>query len=324
MSTPADIVVISGGGIHGLDALGVLHYFDHIYRLHTNVAGQTGQAGQTNQTKRTLPRVFAGTSIGSVLVVLLALGIEPYHILQMLVDSGVLQSISFDYTTILKGYGLLNIRQTFEDLLTNIILTHTTYDHIPTIDEIYADRGIYLVIPVFNISQMKAYYLQPNSPYSSLTVIEAVCASCNLPILFGTFELKGELWADGALFDSFPILTAVKVWKILQMSGEDENLTPCSLFIDITENRFEVQPASTVSFMDYYNRVMEAANHFIDQLLIADKTSCLQKDGVDYFKITSENHLTEMKLTTAKIHQTFFHGFRQALRLSVNRQSLDT
>lgn len=213
MSDIYKTLCIGGGSIRGLCELGALHYLNikkiyDIYNIDT----------------------ICGTSIGSAIALLLAVGYEPMDILQETIK--IKKIMDFDLSNFLhfkRDGGVLDISN-FTIHIEKLVEKKMGY--IPTLQELYDDTGIKLVVTVTNVSFQQSEYLSYDN-HPNLSCISAIKMSCNLPIIFKRIEFDGCYYADGGILDNFPIEYACslnKDTKVIGVSVCGKNTRSDSLF----------------------------------------------------------------------------------------------
>ncbi len=183
---PFDGIVLSGGGSRGIGELGVLHYHFESGRLDLEKV-----------------KVYAGTSIGSVISLLLLVGYEPNEIFAKAYT--MTNIIPFptlaDLPSILTRYGVMSLKPLM-DILEELI--RIKIGSIPTLGELYTLTNKLFIVSVGNISKARAeFFTHITSP--DLSVIDAVKMSCNLPFIFERISYNGDYYTDGGLTNNFPI-----------------------------------------------------------------------------------------------------------------------
>ena len=179
-------VVLSGGETKGLAQLGALHYFCE--------TGQLSQEGVTH---------YAGSSVGSLIALLLVCGYSPFTVWTEVygIDSLFSPQPPQTWGSLAAGFGLMSV----DGILGKVQeLVEARFSPIPTLYELYARTGKVLVVTVTNLSLQQteycSYKLTPN-----MSCLEAVRCSCNIPALFQKIERNGSVYVDGSLLDNFPL-----------------------------------------------------------------------------------------------------------------------
>lgn len=192
--SPPKSLIISGGGTKGLIAIGILRrLYDENYRFFDSTT------------------CFRGTSIGSVITLLICLGFsldEIYSIIaEKLIPVIVANIILLIFPknillkVIQKYYGIVNIHKVFYVIEDEIYKKLGT---IPTLKEIYILYHKNYMCTGYNLTKSKTVYFSAEN-YPDMQCTEAVKISCLVPGLFQTYEYAGDYYIDGGVSDNFPI-----------------------------------------------------------------------------------------------------------------------
>ena len=186
MTAKFEIVALSGGGVKGLIELGALHYY-YEKKLYDP----------------TVVHTYAGTSIGSVISLLLICGYTPMEIFtrvyttDQFFDLGACQS-PWD---VIQRSGLMSING-FAAKIGDLV--KEKMGEIPTLGKLQKQTGKTLISAVGNVTKTTGEYFSPDT-HPNLNSLDAVKMSCNLPIIFQKISYKGNCYTDGGLTDGFPI-----------------------------------------------------------------------------------------------------------------------
>ncbi len=180
-----NILIISGGGLKGLAALGCLKYLiEHeiIYK----------------------PDILCGTSVGSIICFLLNIGYSPVHIYN------VLESIDFN------DFFKYNIDDLFDDVCFGL---HTTDNIIMVINTFLKKKNISKNITfqqLYDLTKTKLiitgtclndatihYFSVDNSP--DMEILKAIRISISIPIFCKPYKYDGKIWIDGGCINNYPI-----------------------------------------------------------------------------------------------------------------------
>lgn len=181
MTDHYDSVVLSGGGSKGLCQLGLLHRYVESGKLVLEKIN-----------------VYAGTSIGSMIALLLVCGYTPMEIFQEIhsIKSFFNVNDNQGFWEIFRNFGLASI-DTFSKHIENMV-ARKFEGYIPTLEELYEKTGKLLLIVVTNVTKMrKEVFSHISSPRLKCT--DAMKMSCNLPLLFTRIRYRGCYYVDGGL-----------------------------------------------------------------------------------------------------------------------------
>lgn len=181
-------LVISGGGSKGLILLGALHRFV-----------------ESDKIKLEDVEEFAGTSIGSVLCLLIICGYTCTEILEhaTFIDQNFFNSKqSQTIWEMMENFGALSMTK-FMSYLEKLMI-QKGWGKQPTLKEFYDRTHKTFIITGVNITKCQAeYYSTWTTP--NLAVLDAVKISCNLPFIFKRIKYDNCLLIDGGLMNNLPI-----------------------------------------------------------------------------------------------------------------------
>jgi len=176
-------IVIAGGGMKGFSMLGCLEflYQENIVR---NI------------------KKYIGTSIGSVLCLLMILGYRPMEIILYLIHSDDFKNFKrYDIVNGISGNGFIDYTY-FRRIVSNLILEKLGF--IPTFKELYEKYPYELKMITFNYSLQQEECLSMSTT-PDLNILDALRMSSNVPFLFGHFKSGDYFYFDGFITNIFPI-----------------------------------------------------------------------------------------------------------------------
>jgi NTE family protein len=199
-------ISLSGGGARGIVHIGVLEAL-HKYGIH--------------------PEIISGTSMGALVGVLYAAGMEPLEILDLVKSRKMYQMIKWK----MPSSGLLDMKKV------QILLEK----HIPIDDFASLKKPFYCSVSNLNsgLSETKG----------SGKLFQWVLASASIPVIFEPLIIDGITYIDGGLFNNLPVdcirdqcrfLLGVYVDHI----GPEENITG---FRAIAERTFRLAVAKSIN-----------------------------------------------------------------------------
>lgn len=176
-------LVLSGGSIKGVSFLGALQYIDEVSGL------------------KNINQLY-GTSAGSIICILLALGVTPPQLLAHFTQ------FKFSIApTVSKTEIELVCYTKFIATLQHIVCLYV--DKIPTLNELYKIYGKKVFILTYNYTKGKGEVLGYQN-YPDMLCTDAVRLSCALPFIFGKTTYNGDLYFDGGLYCNFPLNIAIR------------------------------------------------------------------------------------------------------------------
>jgi len=175
-------LILSGGGVRGLYYLGFMNYYKEKLSYFTH---------------------FAGTSIGSLFIVAIALGYTAEELeshVANLLDYNRVKSIKvFDF---LENLGI-DDGSKMEHFIKKIIRDKIGRKDI-TFKELYEEYGKHITIPAVCVEDKDVVYFS-NDTFPYMKVWKAVRMSMTVPFLFKPFRYKDKNYIDGGLKHNFPI-----------------------------------------------------------------------------------------------------------------------
>ncbi len=205
-------LVISGGGVKIIGALGVIKYLE--------------EKKQLVDVKK-----YFGTSAGSILSLMLVLGFTSGEIIKFIetFDLSKIFIVNTDelFTTfnVCSSAKLEKVIKLFINFKlgkpslsgvgteTSEAFCHigTNYENI-TMDELYAITNKVLTVTTVCLEKRVPIYITHKN-FPNIPVWKAVLASCSIPLVFKPVEWEGLHYVDGALVDNFPLLR-ISPWEI--------------------------------------------------------------------------------------------------------------
>lgn len=188
-----DVMVVAGGAVKGISILGAIQYaMDQGFLQNVST--------------------MVGTSIGSAIIYLLAIGYNPTNILKKIISHKVMERLnaSMNLTSVL-GEGVLSYSHLQE------VMEKMTIDKIgfyPTLKDIQTKFDKKLVITTYNLTKDELEYLSPET-HPDLPCLTAIRMSSNIPFVFEQFKYMGSHYIDGGIADNFPIEMGLKCGKKL-------------------------------------------------------------------------------------------------------------
>lgn len=160
---------------------------------------------------------FAGSSAGSIVAAMLAIGYTPDDIQKFLIetDFSILKDDSWgifrDVQRIVREYGIYK-GDALLKMVRKLIKTKTGNADL-TFQELYKTTGRTLIITGTCVNRMSTIYFQhTDSKWSNFSIALAVRISCSIPAIFASvqtdspYKKGGKLWwVDGGMLNNYPI-----------------------------------------------------------------------------------------------------------------------
>jgi predicted acylesterase/phospholipase RssA len=182
-SAEYDTLVLSGTSTKGFIILGALQYaFDNF--LLNNL------------------KTYIGTSSGSIISYLLAIGYTPIEIMVYMCTNQMLEKMqNFNIVAMIQGRGACSYSHIQEQLEK---LTINKIGYFPTLLDLKEKYGKTLICVTHNLTEKRTEYLSweihPNLP-----CLTAIRMSSNLPLIFEKYQYGNCFYVDGGISDNFAI-----------------------------------------------------------------------------------------------------------------------
>lgn len=224
-------VALAGGGIRGIAHAGVL------------------KALEENNIK---VDVIGGTSAGSLIATLYAMGYSPYYI-YILFKRYAKDMVAINTSPIISGIGnfVFSRRVKMPGLKSGVSL-EKAYNGVAMRKNIsyISDIKLPLVVPAVDIAQSKEYIFtnyvprseNPDRYITDISIGKAVRASCSFPAVFCPCKYKNHLFMDGGTLDNVPVTEVRKQGanRILAVNFDSNRVTESSDIMDIVMKTIDI------------------------------------------------------------------------------------
>mgnify|MGYP005646487727 FL=1 len=177
-----DKIVLSGGAIKGFSILGSLQYL-YEHQLINDV------------------HKYVGTSVGSGILYLLAIGYTPIEIIVKTITSQFMKKMQLNIFSLTQGYGAYDWN-VIEEFLK--VLTLDKIGRFISLNELYTDFNKEITFVTYNYSMNRTEYISYHN-HSNMQCLTAIRMSCNLPIIFSQFKYLNCYYLDGGMTNNFAI-----------------------------------------------------------------------------------------------------------------------
>ena len=195
-------IAFAGGGIRGIAHVGVL------------------KALEENNIKI---EAVGGTSAGSIVAALYAMGYKPYYI-YVLFKKYAQDIINIGNSSIVNGIGnFVKTKKIGIAGLNDGTLLEKMFNELATRKKMkaVADIKMPLVIPAVDIAEAKEYIFTNYAPRNNvndeyiteISIGKAIRASSSFPAYFCPCEYKKHIFMDGGVLDNTPILPLKRICK---------------------------------------------------------------------------------------------------------------
>lgn len=216
-----DTLVLSGGSIKGFCLLGAVQ--------------ASLDSGQLK------PTTFVGTSAGSMVGYLLAIGYTPIEIVVALASNHWLEKLQhFNLVAMINGNGSTSFTGLHEGLEK---LTINKIGKFITLGKLKEEFGKTLICVTYNMTTCRTEYLGPDN-YPDLPCLTAIRMSSNIPLVFDRFKYLDNYYIDGGISDNFPIL-----------KGQELGSKVLGLYLEFPERSMQDNPED--GMMAYFMRLLQ-------------------------------------------------------------------
>lgn len=178
-------LVLSGGGPRGLAILGALQ---SVY-----------ENGGLDNIKE-----YWGTSVGSVISLLLLIGYTPFDAFhQFFMTENLADPNALDIQSILEESAFCPI-ELFGDKVRHFVQVRLGKDADPTFADLYEQFGKKIHIMGANLDTMSGECFDVDSR-PDMKVIEAIEISCDLPYIFTKKKFEGHTYVDGGFINNYAV-----------------------------------------------------------------------------------------------------------------------
>ena len=192
-----EYLIFSGGSIKGLAYSGAIEVLEKENILY-------------DKNKKLKIKGFAGTSVGSIMATLLAIGYNSRELKQIMINMDTKKvlddkiGVIRDMINFVKDYGWAPGNYLYEFM--GDLIEKKTGNPDYTFEQLYNDKNINLVIVGANMNKKKAiYFYSENKNYKNMPIRKAIRISTCTPFIFEPVELHGNLCVDGGILDNYPI-----------------------------------------------------------------------------------------------------------------------
>ena len=177
------VLVLGPGGVKGFLELGALLVFER---------------------EKYLERIqhYVGVSVGAVISLLLVAGYSVTEIIAEAFDVNIFQDISsINISEARANSGLISNRGVKDRLLQRM---EAKFGFIPTLQQLYVATGLVFTVVTMNLDRDCPEYISKNTD-PTLSAVDAVMLSMNIPLLFYKLRHKNCVCIDGAFGDPYPV-----------------------------------------------------------------------------------------------------------------------
>lgn len=188
-----EYVVFSGGGIKGISYCGAIEVLNKLNIL-DKIKG------------------FAGTSAGSIVASLLAIGYNSYEIKKIMFELDMASIVDGTTSYLREGINLVEsygfVPGNYVNGFLGKLIKDKTGSEDYSIEQLYSDKNIELIIVATDMNISRSRYFFPTSPNESdrkISIRQAIRMSMGIPFLFEPIVHSENLHVDGGILDNYPI-----------------------------------------------------------------------------------------------------------------------
>ena len=138
-------------------------------------------------------REISGASAGSILALMLALGMSVDEILEVSLSLDISKLVKVRIGSFFNKFGFVDM-EPIRDILVTICGSDPTFEEL--------DMKIYISAYCLNSSSTE-YFSRDTHP--RMKVIDAVCMSIAVPLIFSCGKYQGRTYIDGATQEQYPV-----------------------------------------------------------------------------------------------------------------------
>ncbi len=179
------ILVISGGGVKGLSALGAV-----VKLMEDKII--------------TTPDILCGTSAGAMICLLMNIGYHPLEIYELLLEIDFTTLVTCDIEDMLSDVHFgINSPEPFKYIIKTMIETKNYSANI-TFKELKEKTNQTLIITGTCVNTVSIHYFSAdNTP--NMSVLDAIQISIAMPFIFKPYKFDDKIWIDGGCMNNYPI-----------------------------------------------------------------------------------------------------------------------
>lgn len=270
-------IVLSSGGVYGLQMLYVLDKLDSMGALST-------------------VQHWSGVSIGSICSLFMNIGVKPIELVPLI------QKVPTSFT--LTPQSILSTPDTFG------LVSHTPFRRL--LETVLEQKGILPNITfcqLFRFTKQTLSIFATNLDTNSLTafnhqttpdvyILDAIMASCSIPIVFPPFSIQKQTYIDGAILSDWAVdpnviadgSRTLLIHPFFTHSKHSVTATPTTSFIDYIQYLFSIHSQNVERLTDPMRQFKSTIRHIVtipfdrqsfDLSCLEDAESNLQKKAIE-------------------------------------------
>ena len=239
-------------------------------------------------------KTYIGTSVGSILCYLLAIGYTPLEIVLIVYKHKWLERMQYvNLVAMINGNGATSFTHIQESLEK---ITIDKIGRFLTLGKLKELFGKTLICVSYNMTTCLTEYMGPDN-YPDLPCITALRMSSNIPLVFDRFKYMDNYYIDGGLTDNFAIL-----------KGEEIGTNVFGIHLKINEKSLKDEPEDGI--ISYFIRLLQ-----IPMIQCLNNTLTLVTSKSFILTLNSGNlrNAMEFNIKSKQRLDMFSNGYQDAL-----------
>lgn len=299
-------IILSAGAAKGFYQLGALHYlFSNSFEFSSEFKIEKEENTILNTNKL---NVYCGTSVGAAIAGLLACGYTPIDLFVYTCTEDINECWKYDWSIkrLLFDYGIISIKQMRNYIEKAII---HKFGYIPTFEELYFITGNIFICPAWKLNEDKSmvYFSYKTTP--DVNILDAICASSALPIIFTKCMIEDDYYIDGGMFDRLCVNHTIDFL-------ESEHFDIDELYIidgaSDSSNKNKIE-----TLLDYIKKIMFVPFYMQPKL---DLSKYKSKYKIYYFKLMCQHFEITLSLPLKQRIENFCEGYSQTKKQIENKE----
>ncbi len=275
-----NILVVSGGGLKGLSALGAITCL-------------------INNEIIEFPEIFAGSSVGSIICFLMNIGYSSkdiYDILEQIDFTKLIKYIEPENLLTDPCFGLSSPEPILE-VIYSFMKKKNIKKNI-SFKELFEKTQSKLIITGTCINDVSINYFSIDT-YPNMPILKAIRISISIPFIFRPYLFDNKLWVDGSCMNNFPIeLFSDRLDDVIGIYMDDyyEFIDSISEVQDYFYRIFKcvfrgLNYSKIETYKKYFVHIITSGNHSTNWEMSKEDKKMLFNTGYDFSKkyIDSQN-----------------------------------
>jgi hypothetical protein len=183
-------------------------------------------------TQAPLPKHYVGTSGGSILALLLTLGYTSYELEKACFElHDRVGTLLFELDVFFTRFGGIDTHDALAGFLRDCVENKTGQREL-TFGQLHQFTDRTLCVSALCLDTSQVVYMGAES-HADVSVVDAVCASCAIPLVFTPVTLGGQLFVDAGVVETLAVRDDPDCLMLsVQCKNEDTKLTKLTDFIE--------------------------------------------------------------------------------------------